>query len=142
MNKIYSTWHEFFGQFDDKITGAKVAAYPMGFAWERDKAGDRFVAPRFPYITYPVVRPGFLQNTLISVHIFDKHEAQPGYLAKVAYIQGQMEELIGLGINLRVEGTNYRIAPGSPFFPTPLPEPNDSLVVHGIVNLLIRDRTF
>ena len=95
----------------------------------------------FPYITYPVIRTGFGGQAILTVSVWDKDLANPGFQGRVDHVLGQISErvteegtVITLGNNRGIVWLNRN---GANFI-SYMDDPGDKFIVRGIVHLQIK----
>jgi hypothetical protein len=132
------TMAQFWGSFVD-AAGVPISAFQDGYAAVQDD--KRFVPPPFPYITYPMLRPGYLQSTIATAAIWDRRPTQPGFFGLINHVLGQVEERVpheGIALRLDDDSGLVWLQRGSPFFIFPPSGDSDMLVVRGVINLVVR----
>jgi len=137
MNQVFKAYSDFWGQFVNPSKGKPIKTFPEGLANEQD--GDKIKAPSFPYITYPIIRPGFTQSAIGTASIWDKSVSEPGFLGLVSDVLEQVAETIPEeGIIIKTSDTGaIWIQRGSNFMNI-IGDPSDPAIVRGVVNLVIR----
>jgi len=132
MNVIRRAINTFFSEFcvnDSRYPDlANIPAHQAGFVPDD--------AP-FPYITYELVKPEFLDFAVITASIYDREPRQHGYMALVDDVLGQMAEKVPVGGCLLDCGSSGKIwlLRSNPFL-SYLDDPVDRAVTRGIARFI------
>lgn len=149
MRNIRVAFAEFWGGFYNRSSllpfPAPIPAYQAGYAITRDAQG-RPIAPAFPYITYQLALPGFMDGTIITANVWDKNPSNPGFMGLVDDVLTQIGEAIptkykrlreGVILDCGDEGKIWLLR-SNPFIDF-LDDPEDQAISRGIVHVVIKN---
>jgi len=113
MKNIRSAFHEFWNGFYNRSSlmpePVHIPAFQSGYAVFRDIKGKLSTMPQFPYITYDIVRPGFLDFTVAAANIWDRNTSNPGFFGLVDDVLAQAAEKIPEGGTLLDVGEDGKL---------------------------------
>ena len=136
MNELKIALAKFWGSFEN-VPGQEPKFVP---AFE----GGRITEPEkqpFPYITYPVIKTGFGGQTILTVSVWDKDMANPGFQGRVDHVLGQISERIseeGAVIRLGNNGGMAWLNRSGQNFISYMADPDDKFIVRGVVRLQLK----
>ena len=147
MNDIRLALMGFWSQFLDR-SGVPPRNTPIS-AFSEDNVMQMRGSPptpqppqTFPYIVYPVEMTEMFQGSIITVSVFDRQPAMPGFTGRTDDIVQQIREKIpqGGGVLLQWDKGVIRLQRSNPFS-FYMSDPNDRVVVRAIVRLIIANYT-
>jgi len=152
INQIAMTLREFWSQFVDTfgrpaLAGAParppnmpIPAFIEGFANRFD--GQRWSPPPTPYIIYPNIQPSFRQNALFQVSVWDRTPGNPGMMAMIYDVLGQIEKAIPTetGVILKLDDNSGAVwlMRSNPFILNVPTGEDDTTWTRGTVGLIAR----
>ena len=96
---------------------------------------------QFPYITYDLVRPEFMDFTITSASIWDRNAASLGFFGLVDDVLAQISLAIPEGegtiLDLGIDGACWLLR-STPFI-SYLDDPDDQAITRGICRLVLRN---
>ncbi len=93
MNAIRKALLDFWSSFATE--GTPVAAFPDGYAVDFSTGSPK--PPAFPYITFALAKPDYLDFTFVTANVWDKNTATPGFFGRVDEVLGQISQKIPRG---------------------------------------------
>ena len=134
MNGLRIALAKFFGGLEN-IPGREPLSVP---AFEEGSLPE--MQP-FPYLTYPVVMPAFGGQALLTVSVWDRDMANPGFKGRLDHVLNGVAELVpegGVAITLGSGGGSVWLNRNGASFISYMGDPDDRFVVRGIVHLQIK----
>jgi len=140
MRHLRQTMRGFFGSFEN-LPGAEPFLIPVfteGYAFIRDEKG-RPTDPPMPYITYPLVKQGFGDQSIIMGSIWNRMPGNPGHFALVDHVLEQFRKrfkggrvVLRLGdssggVVLQFDRIGY------------MDDPDDQDITRGIMQMVVKD---
>ncbi|MCL2816378.1 MAG: hypothetical protein FWD23_17425 [Oscillospiraceae bacterium] len=121
MKNISTAFHELWSGFLNRSSllpaPVSIPAFREGAVAVRDAQGKPAV-PDFPYITYAIVRPDFMDFTIATANVWDKNTANPGMYDLIDDVFAQVAERIphgGVVLDVGEDGMLWFLR-SNPFF--------------------------
>jgi len=143
MNSLFSAYMDFWNSFVDTNGRPAIATDPARPpnmpipAFQENivqvRVGDKWNAPPFPYITYPIVRTSFDDEMILAVSVWDRTANRIGEFSMVNDVVDQLYKKTP--VILRTENGNIVIRVLN--F-QPMGDESDKFIVRGLLNIGVR----
>jgi len=151
MRNIRTAFAEFFGQFWNRSSllpaPVPIPAFQSGYVVFRDAQG-RPMAPAMPYLTYDLVKPNFMDFTIMNASVWDRNTSNPGFFGLVDDVLSQIAEKIpehGIILDVGEDGALW-LSRSNPFIGYMAESAEgtsivDSTIMRGMARIMVRNYT-